>query len=290
MIMAFKTHHKVLIGSFTTLVIVYMIVNSVLVYLLFANMIDVEASLRAQIDRKIQEVQADTQSKLNDLSAALLQTIAEKEAATQEQISQLKASVSTDFSGIIVDAINSVVSVRTDVAQGTGFIITEDGYILTNAHVLAGGRIVRVITADQKVRNASLIGYNPNYDIAILKIAGEYNFLELENSDNIILGEKVIAIGNPLGLQFSVSEGIVSGVHRRAQGSPGLYVQTDTALNPGNSGGPLINREGKVIGINNFKIGGFEGLGFALESNSVKNAVQNIEQQQINKTIISNRI
>ena len=98
--------------------------------------------------------------------------------------------------------------------------------------------------------------------------------------------EKVIAIGNPLGLQFSVSEGIVSAVHRQGPSQTNSYIQTDAALNPGNSGGPLINKQGKVIGINNFKVGGGESLGFALESNYIENIVNQIALEKLNQTLI----
>ena len=114
-------------------------------------------------------------------------------------------------------------------------------------------------------------------DIAILKIdETTYSPLILANSNNIQVGEKVIAIGNPLGLQFSVSEGIVSAVHRKGDNNINAYIQTDASLNPGNSGGPLIDTEGKVIGINNFKVSGSESLGFALESNYIKEVINNI--------------
>jgi len=126
------------------------------------------------------------------------------------------------------------------------------------------------------------VGYDAKLDIALLKIEGDYREIELGDSDDVQVGEKVIAIGNPLGLQFSVSEGIVSATDR--EGSNGLeaYIQTDAALNPGNSGGPLINKQGEVIGINNFKVGSSESLGFALESNYIKEAVNGISQEQLN--------
>jgi serine protease Do len=199
----------------------------------------------------------------------------------------LKASASSDFSGIIQSSIQSVVTIKTSSAQGTGFMINSDGYLITNAHVLAdsSGNLasnIQAITSDQTSHNAQFIGYDANLDIALLKISGQYTPLKLGNSSNVEIGEKVIAIGNPLGLQFSVSEGIVSAIDR--QGSNGLnyYIQTDAALNPGNSGGPLINQNGEVIGINNFKVSGGENLGFALESNYIKQAINKITQQNLN--------
>ena len=100
--------------------------------------------------------------------------------------------------------------------------------------------------------------------------------MELSDSNEVQVGEKVIAIGNPLGLQFSVTEGIVSNLHMKGTNNLDAYIQTDAALNPGNSGGPLINKQGEVIGMNNFKIGGSEGLGFALESNYIKQVINEI--------------
>ena len=108
----------------------------------------------------------------------------------------------------------------------------------------------------------------------------------MENSDEIQIGEKVIAIGNPLGLQFSVSQGIISATHRQGANNLPVYIQTDAALNPGNSGGPLINKQGKAIGINNFKLGESESLGFALESNTLKEAINSIAEEFLKQTLI----
>ena len=120
----------------------------------------------------------------------------------------------------------------------------------------------------------------------LIKILGEYNPLKLADSNDVQIGEKVIAIGNPLGLQFSVSEGIVSAVKRPGLTNINVYIQTDAALNPGNSGGPLINKQGEVIGINNFKVGGGESLGFALESNKIKEVVNDISEKALQKDLV----
>ena len=240
------------------------------------------------LNQKIIELQTDTQSKINELTNSLIQT---KEAVSglnkslKSEINLLKAS-SEDFSGIIDDVVKSVVTIKTNVGQGTGFIITNDGYLITNAHVLAGGNIIETVTYDQMIFNANFIGYDSDLDIALLKISGDYEGLSFEDSNNIQVGEKVIAIGNPLGLQFSVSEGIVSAVHRAGINELEIYIQTDAALNPGNSGGPLINKKGKVIGINNFKIGDGESLGFALESNYIRETVNEISQRTLNQTLL----
>lgn len=197
------------------------------------------------------------------------------------QISTIKASTSADFSGIIEIALQSTTSIQTNVAQGSGFFIAPE-YIVTNAHVLSGARYAKIITYDGKSRFSKLIGYDNNMDIALLKIDETYPILMLANSDEIRVGEKVIALGNPLGFSFTATEGIVSAVNRVGDNNIPAYIQTDVSLNPGNSGGPLIDKQGEVIGINNFKLSNAEGIGFALESNYIKDAVNQIA----NKTIV----
>jgi serine protease Do len=204
----------------------------------------------------------------------------------EKQISSIKAGVSSDFSGIVEGAVNSVVSIKTNVAQGTGFIISSDGYVVTNAHVLEGATYATAITANQNSEYMTLVGYDSDLDLALLKIPGSYEPLEFADSDNVKVGEKVIAIGNPYGLSFSVTEGIISAVHRSVSGYSGKYIQTDAALNSGNSGGPLINSDGEVIGVNNFKLEG-ENIGLALESNYIVDGINSISLRSLNETLIS---
>jgi S1-C subfamily serine protease len=283
--MKLKKHHKIVIGGFSTLIIIYMVITAVLL-----NGIIVKQQINHnELSDRIENLQADTQNKLNELTKDLIETknsfISLDKSLTSE-LNELKASTSSDFSGIIEDSIKSVVTVRTDIGQGTGFIIGKEGYIVTNAHVLSGGRTVYILDYEQNEHLTELIGYDVDWDIALLKIEGNYPQLELGNSDEIHVGEKVIAIGNPLGLQFSVSEGIVSAVDRVGMNEVAGYIQTDAALNPGNSGGPLINTKGKVIGINNFKVGSGESLGFALESNYIKEVINKISQQKLETDLI----
>jgi len=234
----------------------------------------------------MEQNQLDTQAKINEITDSILDINSEINSldvqveqsigSLNSELNELKATASSDFSGVIEGEIDSVVTIKTDISQGTGFIVTDDGYIVTNAHVISGSKEIRVVTANQKVIGASLIGYNSGLDVAVLKISGSYNAVSLGDSDEIQVGEKVIAIGNPLGLQFSVSEGIISAVHRTGSNGLDAYIQTDAALNPGNSGGPLINKKGEVIGMNNFKIGDSENLGFALESNYIEEVVNEV--------------
>jgi len=270
-----------MIGCASSIVVIALIVIGILL-----NGIIVKQSVDyANLNNKINELQADTQSKLNELTENLMETKTSV-AESQEEISLLKASAGEDFSGIIENSVKGVVTIKTEVGQGTGFLITDDGYIVTNAHVLVGGHSITAITSEQNSINAELIGYDGELDIALLKISGDYEHLTMGDSDEIQIGEKVIAIGNPLGLQFSVSQGIISGVHREVINDIPAYIQTDAALNPGNSGGPLIDIEGKVIGINNFKLSDSESLGFALESNYIKSAVNNIAEEELSQMLI----
>ncbi len=277
-----KKHHKIILSGITSLLILVVIANSVFLYWVYekANM-DYD-NLRNKID----SLQADTQSKFNTLSENL-KSVNSQVGSLNKDLTQLKTSVSADFSAIIDKSIKSVVTIRTDISQASGFFIANNGYIITNAHVMEGATAASIITYDGKAYDVYRIGGDEDMDLILLKIdETSYAPLELANSDEVKIGEKVIAIGNPLGLQFSVSEGIVSAIHRQGENGLNAYIQTDAALNPGNSGGPLINNQGKVVGINNFKVGGGESLGFALESNYIKDFVNDIGQMAYKKNLI----
>ncbi len=288
--MPLKRHHKIIIGSFSSLIVIFMITGGVFVYTLFMKQ-EIEFD---NLNNKISKLEADTQSKINILAESLIQTqelAEESQEALQLEMNLLKASAGEDFSGIIEDAIKSVVTITTDSGQGTGFIISDEGYVVTNAHVLADefGYLatgIKAITDEQDTIDTEFIGYNQNFDIALLKISGDYQPLKFADSDDIQVGEKVIAIGNPLGLPFSVSEGIVSAIDREGINGIKAYIQTTAALNFGNSGGPLINTQGKVIGINNFKVKEAESLGFALESNYIKGVVNEIAQMALGQDLL----
>ncbi len=270
-----KTVHKISL-VFVILIIQVIVIASVI--FLSQEIVLVRYELNQTKQELINTInlnKIETQSQIKELS----ETVSETEKSLTKQFSKLKAQTSADFSGIVSDVAKSVVTVKTDIAQGSGFIISEDGYIATNVHILNMGRYIKVLTYNNKIYDADLIGYDTKLDIAVLKITGNFDYLEFGNSDEINIGEKVIAIGNPLGLSFSVTEGIVSGVHRTGPQGLAAYIQTDTPLNPGNSGGPLINTQGKVIGINSLKIRGSENLGFALESNYARETINEILEQ-----------
>ncbi len=208
--------------------------------------------------------------------------LSEQQKSFEDEIELLKSSTQSDFSGIVEDAVKSVVAVSTDKSIGSGFIMDKNGYIITNYHIISGSEDkLAVRTYDKKTLPAVLIGKDEVRDVALLKIEGSYDYLELADSDDLKVGQKVIAIGNPLGLSFSVTEGIISALERPGPNGYKEYIQTDVSLNPGNSGGPLIDTQGQVIGINNFKIGGAENLGFALQSDTMRESINKIANQTI---------
>ncbi len=284
--------HKLEYPSFTrkylshliVLIIFLLILQSVFSIMMWNKINTTNKNLedyQERVDREIEINNAEIRNKINELTENLFGI----QDSFEIEISNIKAKTSSDFSGIIKQTVNSVVTIKTNTAQGTGFIISKEGYVVTNAHVLSGGIFANAITAQKESIPMKLIGYNQKLDIALLKITPQDSSLEFILSKDVEIGEKVIAIGNPLGLSFSVSEGIVSAKDRPGINQIPGYIQTDAALNPGNSGGPLINDDGKVVGINNFKAQG-ENIGFALQSEHIIIAINNIAIQAFNQTII----
>ncbi|MDP3765880.1 MAG: trypsin-like peptidase domain-containing protein [Nanoarchaeota archaeon] len=238
----------------------------------------VGANLSSQIglvDINLQNFKKQNQLEINTLSSLIDQIEQQSSIRLNELKDELKdiKIKSADFSAIVNDVLQSVVSVKTNVGQGSGAIIDRKGYVVTNVHVISGATTVKVTTYSEKTYDANvLVGYDSAADIVVLKIdAPDLRALNFGDSDEVKVGERAIAAGNPAGLAFTVTEGIVSAF-RTAQNNI-KYIQTDVPINPGNSGGPLINTKGEIIGINNFKVGGFEGLGFAISSNNVRSVV-----------------
>jgi len=154
--------------------------------------------------------------------------------------------------------------------QGSGFIVSKDGYILTNHHVVGEADRIKVTLADDRELEAELIGTDPKSDVAVIKIKGDdFPVLPIGDSDQLAVGEWVVAIGNPFGLTHTMTVGVVSAKGRSRMGITDYedFIQTDAAINPGNSGGPLINLDGEVVGINTAifsRSGGYMGIGFAI--------------------------
>src|SRR5579864_1170608 len=221
-----------------------------------------------------------------------------------EQLSSSLQSVAKQVEPSVVRILNSAYAIAGDsdrsggavVSQqrssGSGILISADGYIVTNAHVVQGARRLQVRLNEAvpnvggHVLNARVIGMDRQTDLAVIKIdLTGLPFLTFADSSNLNQGQIVLAFGSPLGLENSVSMGVVSAVDRQLDpDSPLVFVQTDAAINPGNSGGPLVDTFGKVVGINTFiltKSGGSEGVGFAIPSNVVSLICQQIRQHHV---------
>ncbi len=176
---------------------------------------------------------------------------------------------------------------RVEHGLGSGVIISPDGYIVTNNHVVDGATDVRVTMSDRRILPAKVVGTDPLTDLAVIKVDGK-NLPNAPWGDPPKLhpGQTVLAFGNPFGFRFTVTRGIVSALNRPNPSSddarkPGQFIQTDAAINPGNSGGPLVNARGEVVGINTFLIspsGSFSGMGFAIPTQIVRPTVEKLIQ------------
>ncbi|HYG40350.1 MAG TPA: trypsin-like peptidase domain-containing protein [Cytophagales bacterium] len=159
--------------------------------------------------------------------------------------------------------------------SGSGFIISSDGYIFSNSHVVSGADKIKVTLLDGREEEGFLIGADPDTDFGVIKIYSTgYDVAKLGDSDELKIGQLVIAIGNPFGYQHTVSTGVVSALGRTLKTSSGRFVeniiQSDVPLNPGNSGGPMITAEGEVIGVNTAILQGAQNLSFSLDINTAK--------------------
>ncbi|NJL20342.1 MAG: PDZ domain-containing protein [Leptolyngbyaceae cyanobacterium SM1_3_5] len=172
---------------------------------------------------------------------------------------------------------------RVQRGVGSGFIVSEDGRIFTNAHVVDGADTVRVTLRDGRSSEGRVVGADPLTDVAVVKIeANDLPTVQMSDSEQVRPGEWAIAIGNPLGLDNTVTAGIVSATGR-SSGQVGVpdrrvaFIQTDAAINPGNSGGPLLNQRGQVIGMNTAIRADAQGIGFAIPTNTIERIAQQLE-------------
>mgnify|MGYP001374137573 CR=1 FL=1 len=228
------------------------------------NTAEVQVSKREPVE--VKQVAVDGQTKMTD---------AENYAANVNSVVSINCSATTNFFGQTVENASS----------GSGFILTEDGYIVTNHHVIDGATSVKVTLYSGETYDATVVGSDEDYDIAVLKInATGLQAVTVGDSDSLNVGDHVLAVGNPLGeLTFSMSGGMVSSVNRpiNVDGTPFNMIQTDTSINPGNSGGPLFNEYGEVVGIVSAKYSSYsnetvEGLGFAIPINDVMSMLEDI--------------
>ncbi|GIU84259.1 MAG: hypothetical protein KatS3mg008_1034 [Acidimicrobiales bacterium] len=216
----------------------------------------------------------------------------ELERAVSRRVAERVASrVSLDVGAVVEKMRPSVVSIETRLSDdedptgaATGVIVSEDGLVLTNNHVVSAAPRVRVVLHDGSQRSATFVGAFPDRDIAMLRIPDAESLVpaELGESSRLEVGDDVVAIGNALGLGGtpSVTKGIVSALGRSIEAPGGLLlrdlIQTDTAINPGNSGGPLVDASGRVVGINTAILEGAENIGFAIAIDSVKPLIDDL--------------
>jgi len=226
-----------------------------------------------------------TSIQISDREVAQVQTV-KVDGKTQMSMSEVYASNVNSVVSINVSSTTNYFGQQVETAaSGTGFFITQDGYILTNHHVISGASTVKVTLYNGETYDATVIGSDSDYDIAVIKIdVTGATPVVLGDSSKVAIGESVAAVGNPLGeLTFSMSEGIVSCVNRaiNVDGTPFNMIQVDCSINPGNSGGPLFNSYGEVIGIVSAKYSSYsnttvEGIGFAIPINDVLAMVEDI--------------
>ena len=206
---------------------------------------------------------------------------------------------STSQGGTTTDIFGNPVPGQSQQALGSGFVIDKEGHIVTNFHVIEGAEEIEVGFSDQRTVEARLIGSDPSTDLALLKVevdAKALTPLALADSDDVEVGDPVVAIGNPFGLARTATAGIVSAIQRELR-APNRFtidevIQTDAPINSGNSGGPLIDADGRVIGVNSqietaSGAGGNVGIGFAVPSNTVKSVVaQLLEDGQVDRAYL----
>lgn len=234
----------------------------------------------------------------NPASQSILNT---QDQGYRGRISDVAAQVSPSIVGISnLSREGGMFAQNTVESTGSGVILDSDGYIVTNNHVVKGADTLTVTLADGNEEQAEVIGSDPQTDLALIKVKVDNHVTPIKfgDSEQLVVGQEVIAIGNPLGLRFarSVTAGIVSGLNRLLTTEEGFLfrlIQTDAAINPGNSGGALVNLDGELIGINTIKIAesGFEGMGFSIPSNQVKTVIGEIKDKgQVTRPIMGIRV
>lgn len=231
-----------------------------------------------------------TQTKTININPATFDTESEALSATEAYNKVAPAAVVVSTKSVTQGYFMHTQEVE---GIGSGFIINEEGYILTNYHVIQGAQEISVTLSNDVTTTAQVINYDENQDVAMIKITDESveipATVELGDSDALQPGEEVIAIGTPLSTELSstVTKGIISATSRSVAVESGVtmnLIQTDAAINAGNSGGPLVNTKGEVVGINSSKISGeaVEGIGFSIPINDIKDKIESLSKPILN--------
>ena len=209
-----------------------------------------------------------------------------------ENLQDRQQNIYVNDTGVAFESIfnrteESVVYLNTEDSRASGFVYSKNGYIVTNQHVVEGSSQIEVSFTDGDTKRAEVVGQDPYTDLAVLKVdKSGLKPLNFSDSTKVRVGQTAIAIGNPFGLDSSMTQGIISQTGRsiRVEGGFSIrnVIQTDAAINPGNSGGPLLNREAEVVGVNTAietQSGGFQGVGFAIPANTVQRVVPKIIEE-----------
>ena len=231
-----------------------------------------------------------TQTKTININPAKFDTESEALSATEAYNKVAPAAVVVSTKSVTQGYFMQTQEVE---GIGSGFIINEEGYILTNYHVVKGAQEISVTLSNDVTTTAQIVNYDENQDVAMIKITDESvkipATVELGDSDSLQPGEEVIAIGTPLSTELSstVTKGIISATSRSVAVESGVtmnLIQTDAAINAGNSGGPLVNTKGEVVGINSSKISGeaVEGIGFSIPINDIKDKIESLSKPILN--------
>ncbi|HII72479.1 TPA: trypsin-like serine protease [Candidatus Woesearchaeota archaeon] len=250
-----------------------------------------ESQQQSVTDIRTQITRLDTESKQRD--ATLTQSVQGLGEQSSSELDKLAGQLSqfekekVDFTKIVPTVKKSVVTVGTFgdfgvfLTAGSGAVVSNRGYVVTNYHVVDELDPLLIRMYDDTIYQGTLLGYDKMWDVAlvVLNTSKQFMYLQWADSDDLYVGQPVIAIGNPIGLDATVTQGILSGLRRYIEDRPDVpYIQTDVAINVGNSGGPLLDKDGRIVGLNTRKIvgDGYEGLGFAVASNDAKRIINEI--------------
>jgi serine protease Do len=248
------------------------------------------------LQKQITEYRMEALNRDSSLSESIQGVSSESSVSLTQFAAELDEfrDASVDFTAVIPNAMDSVVVIGEQGAgyfssAGAGVIMDNRGLIVTNYHVIDEIGRITVKLNDGTDYYASVIGSDEHLDVSVIQLATEkegFEYMEFADSDETFVGQHVIAIGNPVGFDSTVTEGIISNTNRVVNSGEVTYLQTDVAVNAGNSGGPLIDKEGDIIGIVTSKYvrEGYEGLSFALKSNDVNEAVIRILREDQDET------